>query len=107
LAGGKKMSVRQRRKYDSDFKRNAVLLSEEPGRTVTEVAENLGIAKDLLYRWRKEYRSQEGLAFPGQGHEALSPQDRTIRELEKKLRDAEMERDILKKAMAIFSRTSK
>jgi len=101
------MSVRQRRKYDSDFKRNAVLLSEDPSRTVSEVAENLGIAIDLLYRWRREHRAREGLAFPGQGREALTPQEQKIRELEKKLKDAEMERDILKKAMAIFSRTPK
>ncbi|PKN23560.1 MAG: hypothetical protein CVU68_00635 [Deltaproteobacteria bacterium HGW-Deltaproteobacteria-3] len=38
----------ERRKYDPDFKRNAVRLSEEPGRTATEVAEHLGITKDLL-----------------------------------------------------------
>jgi len=38
---------------------------------------------------------------------ALTPEQKRIRELEKKLKDAEMERDILKKAMAIFSRTSK
>ena len=44
------MSVQQRRKYDKDFKRNAVRLTEEAGRTVLEVAENLGIAADLLYR---------------------------------------------------------
>ena len=43
------MSVQQRRKYDPDFKRNAVQLAEEPGRTVAGVAENLGISKDLLY----------------------------------------------------------
>ena len=43
------MSVQNRRKYDSDFKRNAVLLSEEPGRTVSEVAENLGVNRELLY----------------------------------------------------------
>lgn len=101
------MSVQQRRKFDPDFKRNAVLLSEEPGRTVVEVAENLGIAKDLLYRWRREHRAREGLAFPGHGREALSPQEQKIRELEKKLKDAEIERDILKKAMAIFSRAPK
>jgi transposase/putative transposase len=57
------MSVRQRRKYDSDFKRNAVQLTEEPGRTVPGVAEKLGIAKDLLYKWRREYRTKQGLAF--------------------------------------------
>jgi transposase len=100
------MSV-QRRKYDSDFKRNAVRLTEEPGRTVAEVAENLGIGKDLLYRWRREHRVRQGLAFPGNGREALTFQQQRIRELEKKLKDTEMERDILKKAMAIFSRAPK
>lgn len=101
------MSVQQRRKYDSDFKRNAVRLLEEPGRTVSEVAESLGISKDILYRWRKEYAAREVLAFPGHGREALTPQEQRIRELEKKLREAEMDRDILKKAMAIFSKAPK
>ncbi len=101
------MSVQERRKYDSDFKRNAVQLTEEQGRTVAEIAGNLGIGKDLLYRWRREHRTRQGLAFPGNGREALTSQQQKIRELEKKLKDTEMERDILKKAMAIFSRTSK
>ena len=57
------MSV-QRREYDPDFKRNAVRLSEEPGRTATEVAEHFGIKKDLFCRWRRE-----GRAFPGYGRE--------------------------------------
>jgi len=100
------MSV-QRRKYDSDFKHNAVKLTEEPGRTVADVSEGLGIGKDLLYRWRREHRSRKSLAFPGNGREALSLQQQRIRELEKNLKDTKMERDILKKAMAIFSRTSK
>jgi transposase-like protein len=39
------MSVQQKRKYDSDFKRTAVLLSEESGRRVPEVIENLGLKK--------------------------------------------------------------
>ena len=99
------MSVQQRRKYDKDFKRNAVRLAEEPGRTVIEVADNLGIAADLLYRWRREQRAREGHAFPGRGRESLTTQEQKIRDLEKKLKDAEMERDILKKAMAIFSRS--
>ncbi len=101
------MSVQQRRKYDSDFKRNAVQLSEEPDRTVAAVAENLGIGTDILYRWRREQRSKEGLAFPGNGREALTTQQQKIRDLEKRLKDTEMERDILKKAVGIFSRASK
>lgn len=101
------MSVQQRRTYDPDFKRNAVKLAEEPGRTVADVAENLGISKDLLYRWRRAQRINKGLAFPGNGREALTPEQQKIRELEKRLKNVEMERDILKKAMAIFSRASK
>jgi transposase-like protein len=101
------MSVQNRRKYDSDFKRNAVLLTEESGRTIQEVAENLGINRDLIYRWRQQQRDNGELAFPGHGIMALTQDQKRIRELEKQLKDTKMERDILKKAMAIFSRTSK
>ena len=102
------MSSKPRRKYDRAFKRNAVLLCAEPGRSVSDVAEKLGIGKDLLYRWRREYHQPNGqYVFPGNCVEALTPEQERIRELEKKLRNTEMERDILKKAMAIFSRTSK
>ncbi len=105
---GDQMNIKRRRKYDRDFKRNAVLLCAEPGRTVADVAQNLGLAKDLLYRWRREYHLSNGKpAFPGNGIEALTDEQKRIRELEKKLRETEMERDILKKAMAIFSRAPK
>jgi transposase-like protein len=98
----------RRRKYDRDFKRNAVLLCTEPDRTVAEVAENLGIAKDLLYRWRREYHLSNGKpVFTGNGIEALTDEQKRIRELEKELRETQMERDILKKAMAIFSKAPK
>ena len=67
------MSVQPCRKFDSDFKRNAVLLSQDPNRSSAEIAKSLGISKELLYRWRKEYRLREELAFPGHGREALTP----------------------------------
>jgi transposase len=67
------MSV-QRRKYDPDFKRNAVRLGDDPGRTVIEVADNLGISKHLLYKWRREIRLKERLAFMGHGRKALLSQ---------------------------------
>ncbi len=101
------MSVQQRRQYDPEFKRNAVLLTEEPDRSVRDVAENLGIAVDLLYQWRRQFRDKGEIAFPGQGNLALTPDQKRIRALQKKLKDTEMEREILKKAMAIFSRASK
>ncbi len=72
------MSVQPRRKFDSDFKRNAVLLSQDPNRSAAEVAKNLGISKELLYRWRKEYRQREELAFPGHGHLQYSTQMRFL-----------------------------
>ena len=94
-----------RKKYDTEFKRNAVLLTREEGRTVKDVAENLGLSADLLYQWRKRMSDLGEIAFPGNGVPALTPEQKRIRELEKQLKDTEMERDILKKAMAIFSRT--
>jgi transposase len=90
------MSVQQKRKYDPEFKKNAVMLSEEPGRTIPEVAENLGIKNDLLYRWRRQLRRNGDIAFPGHGKMALTPDQKRIRDLEKELKDTEMERDILK-----------
>ncbi len=102
------MSSQPRRKFDQDFKKNAVLLCAESGRSVVEVAKNLGIGKDLLYRWRREYHRANGqYVFPGNGVEALNTDQKRIWELEKKLRDTEMERDILKKAMAILTGTAK
>ena len=101
------MSVPKRRSYDAEFKKNAVLLTEDPDRTVLDVADSLGISKDMLYRWRRELSAQGKVAFPGRGNEALTDEQREFKELQKRLRDAEMERDILKKALGIFSRASK
>ncbi len=98
------MGIQNRRNYDPEFKRNAVLLTEEPGRRVSEVAEKLGIRADLIYQWRTALKGEGKLAFPGKGIEALTEEQKRIRELESQLKDTTMERDILKKAMAIFSR---
>ncbi len=101
------MNVQRRKKYDSEFKKNAVLLTEESERTVRNVAEKLGISSELIYRWRRQMRDRGELAFPGHGREALTEEQQKIRDLEKRLRNAEMERDIFKKAMHIFGKTSK
>ncbi len=95
----------KRRRYDSEFKRNAVLLTMESGKSVRDIADNLGISKDLIYQWKKKLITKGELAFPGNGIQALTPDQQRVKDLEKQLKDALMERDILKKAMAIFSRT--
>ena len=72
----------KRRKYDRDFKRNAVLLCAEPGRTVIDVAKDLGVSKDLSYRWRREYHKTIGqYVFPGNGIEALIPEQQRIAQI--------------------------
>lgn len=101
------MDEKKRRRYDAEFKRNAIALSEEPGRTAHSVEQSLGIANGLIGNWKRQLSTNGNLAFPGNGIEALTPDQRKIRDLEKQLYDAEMDRDILKKALAIFSKTPK
>lgn len=101
------MSEKKRRRYDAEFKRNAIALSEEPGRTAHSVELSLGIANGMISRWKRQLEKNGELAFPGNGIEALTPEQQKIRDLEKRLKDAEMDRDILKKALAIFSKAPK
>ena len=96
---------KERKIYDAAFKTRAVELSKERD-NLSELARELGITTGLLYKWRQAVE-QSGAKplFPGRGNEALTADERRVRELEKKLRDAELERDILKKAISIFSRS--
>lgn len=93
---------RQRRKFDREFKLDAVRLITEEGRVVSEVARNLGIHENLLHRWKKLYLEDDKYAFPGKGY--LKPPDEELRRLKRELADVKEERDILKKALAIFSK---
>ena len=93
----------QRRSYDAEFKRNAVTLSQEPDRKTVDVEASLGVPQGTIGRWRRQLHDNGSLAFPGHGIEALTPEQKRIKELEKQLRDTQVERDILKKAAAYFS----
>lgn len=95
---------RQRKTYDKQFKLMSVELSHK--RTdLAVLAEELGISLTLLYRWRKEYSEKQSSSFPGNGKVILSEAEQEIARLKKELRDAQLERDILKKAVSIFSRS--
>ena len=94
--------ARSRRKHSAEFKREAVRLSREAGRTVGEVAANLGIDRGLLQRWRSELESHGAEAFPGNGR--LKASDEEVLQLRKDLARAQQERDILKKALAFFAK---
>ena len=99
--------MKQERKiYDAAFKVKAVELSNERS-NLSELARELGIKVSLLYKWRKDYQEYGEGSFPGKGNLKLTPEQECIHELEKKLKDAEMERDILKKAISIFSKSGR
>ena len=97
---------RERKIYDPAFKTKAVQLSNERA-NISELARELGIKVTLLYKWRKEYEEFGEGSFPGKGNLKLTPEQEKIHELEKKLKDAELERDILKKAIGIFSKSGR
>ena len=92
----------KRRKYDSEFKREAVKLVLEGGRVAAEVAKGLGINENVLYRWIRQYREDPENSFPGKGK--LKPEDEELRLLRRELADVKEERDMLKKVVSIFSK---
>ena len=102
-----KVSRPPRRRYDESFKREAVRLVVEENRSQTEVERNLGIAQGLLCKWVQNTEVHSADPFPGKGHRSRDPRDQEIRKLQRELANALEERDILKKAIAVFSRTPK
>lgn len=58
---------RQRRRFMSEFKTEAIELAQRSDKTVVQIAKGLGIRPELLYRWRSEYMCAKGQAFPGYG----------------------------------------
>jgi transposase len=93
--------TRKKRTYTDEFKRDAVNLWQTSDKSAATVENELGITHGLLNKWKAQLKSQGEDAFPGRGH--LTPEQEKIRQLERKLQIAEQERDILKKAVAIFS----
>lgn len=97
----------RRRRYEDAFKREAVRLVVEENRSPTEVERNLGIPQGLLCKWVQKSEAHPVDPFPGKGHRSKDPRDSQIRKLQRELSYALEERDILKKAIAVFSRTPK
>ena len=97
--------TRTRRTYSREFKLEAVRLLETSGKSIIEIERELGIGHGCLCRWRKALATEGEDAFPGHGR--LAPEQEEIRRLKRELEIARQERDILKKAVAIFSHPSK
>ena len=94
--------MKKQRRFNREFKQEAVRLIEESGKSVAEIAADLGVSDNSLYRWRQEFRRDGEQAFPGQGR--LKADDEYVRQLEQELKIVKQERDILKKAVSIFSK---
>lgn len=92
------------RTYTDEFKRDALELWRSSGKSAAQVERELGITKGLLLKWRDRYQVKVI-----QGAAILEPSDlaatqKEVRRLQRALAVAEQERDILKKAVSIFSR---
>jgi transposase len=88
------------RKYDTEFKRESVRLVLEEGLRVREVERNLGITHGVLKDWVQKHRDHQDAAYADRP--ALSPEEE-LKQLRKENERLRRERDILKKAVAIFS----
>jgi len=89
-----------RRKYDKQFKLDTLEYVQKGDKSISQIAKELGIHKDLIYRWKTEFKQDNKHVFSGQGN----PSDKEIDRLKKENRELQIERDILKKALAIFSK---
>jgi transposase len=92
------------RYYDPTFKAEAVRLVLVEGRSIRDVERSLGMTIGLLKDWIKSHRLRSSeQQVPARGDLSNHDSDKRIKQLEKELSQARMERDILKKAVAIFS----
>jgi transposase len=97
--------VRANKKFDRQFKIDAVNLVINGDKSVKAVAESLGVPWASLYRWVRQLNKDQGDAFPGKGR--LGSQEEELRRLRRELEQAKEDRDILKKALEFFSKNGK
>jgi transposase len=94
---------RERRNFDKEFKMMAVNLCST-GKSSKQVADELGIRVELLRRWKREHEQFQQGSFSGRGNANMTSEQKEIASLKRELREAQLERDILKKAVSIFSK---
>ena len=99
------MSKQERRKFTAEYKREAVNMVLKQHLSVAEAARRLGIAENMLHRWKKEFSDGGNDAIPGPGQQtAMEEELARLRSENERLR---MERDILKKATVFFAKESR
>lgn len=96
-----------RRNYTKEEKLEIVKLSLSEDQTVKSLSKRFEIGENTLYNWRSKYLKNKEASFPGKGNKTMSESERKVAELEKELRETRLERDILKKAVGIFSKNDR
>jgi transposase len=91
------------RTFTKECKLQAVQLVHKSGKSQAQIARDLGIGDSTLHHWCKEFAEAGSQAFPGSGHQTA--QEEELRRLKRELEVTRQERDLLKKALAIFSRS--
>jgi transposase len=99
------MGGKKDRYFSDEFKRNAVQLVVEKGLPVRKVALDLNIHPNLLHQWRRIFLDKKDNAFSMS--RKGSPEDIELRRLRKELEEVKEERDILKKALAVFAKQNR
>ena len=96
------MEVRKRKRYSKEFKEDVVNMIKTGNKTIPTIAKELEIHEQLIYGWYKNLNPENDLEIKKE-----TDKDKEIRLLRKRLAEVEEERDILKKAVNIFSRAEK
>ena len=97
--------IQTKKTYSSEFKLEALRLLETTGKSAASLERELGIGQGGLTRWKRAQDREGKHAFPGHGR--LTPEREHLKQLERENEILRQERDILKKAVAIFSQPSK
>ena len=100
--------AKKRKQYTEAFRREAVRLADQRGRTATDVAQELGLHVGQIYNWRTQFNKLSKHQFTvaeGTNHAKAEPAE--VRRLKKRIAELEQERDFLKKATAYFAKTDK
>ena len=95
---------KRRKQYTEEFKTEAVRLVRESGKPMAQVARELGLSANLLYRWSREEHNAQSL---GTTRAALKAERDELTKMKRELETVKKERDFLERAAAFFAREHK
>ncbi len=99
------MAKRKRTVFPKEFKLEAVRLVLDKDMSAAQVARDLGINPELIYRWKREFQNDPAFSFSGHGK--VSGEEAELRQLRRRIKELEEERDILKKTLGYFVKDDK